>query len=63
MKFSPLAFSVPAALSVFSGTEARANDVAAIAVIPTTGAITLGRRWTVGGKSLSFSCAIHPSNR
>jgi PKD repeat protein len=54
MKFSPSVLLAFTALSFFAGSEARADNMASIAIAPASGAVTLVPRWTIGGNLGGF---------
>ncbi len=53
-KYSTLASSALVALTVFSGIQARADNMASIAIIPATGVVTLVPHWAIGGSLAGF---------
>jgi sugar lactone lactonase YvrE len=53
-KYNNLFISALMAATVFSGVEARADNMAEFAIAPATGAVTLTPRWTIGGNLAGF---------
>src|ERR1035437_192455 len=53
-KYSTLVSSVLVAFTVLAGIEARANNMASIAIAPATGAVTLVPRWVIGPNLAGF---------
>ena len=54
MKFRTLALSALTALVSLVGFQARADNMASIAITPATGAVTLVPRWAIGGSLTGF---------
>ena len=54
MKRSTMALSALAAITALAGLEARADNMASIAITPATGAVTLVPRWAIGGSLAGF---------
>ncbi len=52
--FKLLASTTLAAFTVFAGIEARADNMASIAITPATGVVTLTPRWSIGGNLAGF---------
>ena len=52
--YHTLSLSALLAVTVFSGIEARADNMAEFAITPATGAVTLTPRWTIGGNLAGF---------
>ncbi len=54
MKYSILLASALTGLAALTGTRARADNMASIAITPATGAITLSLRWAIDGNLAGF---------
>jgi len=54
MKYSTLAFTAFIGLAAFSGIQARADNMASIAITPATGAVALTPQWGIGGNLAGF---------
>src|SRR5258708_20566967 len=54
MKYSTIALSALIAITVLARTQARADNMASIAITPATGAVTLAPRWSLGGSLAGF---------
>ncbi|MFA6287644.1 MAG: putative Ig domain-containing protein [Opitutaceae bacterium] len=54
MKYSTLAFSAFIGLAAFSGIQARADNMASIAITPATGAVALTTHWGIAGNLAGF---------
>ena len=54
MKSNTSVFSALVALTVLTGNQVRADNMASIAITPATGVVTLAPRWTIGGSLAGF---------
>src|SRR4051794_6462 len=54
MKYSKFLIAALVAASALIGTQARADNMASIAIAPATGAVTLVPRWTIGPSLSGF---------